>query len=136
MADVVEGGELHDGQRICFIPVCFICNCNMGNEGIYRCAEHCKKNDEEGVVDADIVATTPPEKEKGSRKGAKINIKDISWDDIVFGEHQETHGGPMVQSCTTIGGFDAMALTTVELWELAANLKLTGYRSKSKFDDL
>jgi hypothetical protein len=86
------------------------------------------------IVDADIVAMTPPEKEKGSRKGAKINIKDISWDHIVLGEQQEKAGGPMVQSCTTIGGFDTMALTTVELRELAANLKLTGYRSKSKFD--
>jgi hypothetical protein len=74
----------------------------MGNKGIYRCAEHCKKNDEEGVVDADIVAMIPPDKEKGSRMGAKINIKDISWDDIVLGEHQEKAGGSMVQSCTTI----------------------------------
>jgi hypothetical protein len=136
MADVVEGGELHDGQRICCIPVCSICNCNRGNEGIYRCAEHCKKNDEDCVLDAFIDAMTLPEKEKGSRKGAKINVKDISWDDIVLGEHQEKAGGPMVQSCITIGGFDAMALTTVELQELVANLKLTGYHSKSKFDVL
>ncbi len=98
--------------------------------------EQRKKNDEEGLLDADIVAMTPPEKEKGSRKGTKMNIKDISWDDVVLGKHQEEAGGPMVQSCTTIGGFDAMALTTVELQELAANLKLTGYHSKSKFDVL
>jgi hypothetical protein len=42
----------------------------------------------------------------------------------------------MVQPCTTIGEVDAMALTTVELQELVANLKLTGYHSKSKFDVL
>jgi hypothetical protein len=87
----------------------------MGNEGIYRCTEHCKKKDEEGVVDADIVAMMLPDKEKGSRKDDKINIKDISWDEIVLGERQEKAGGPMVQSCTTIGRIDAMALTTVEL---------------------
>jgi hypothetical protein len=115
MADVVEGGELHDGRLIFCIPVCSICNCNRGDEGLYRCAVHFKNNAEDFAVGAFIDALTPPEKEKGSRKGAKINVKDITWDDIVLGEHQEKAGGPMVQSCTTIGGFDAMALATVEL---------------------
>ncbi len=79
MADVVEGGELHDGRLIliCFIPVCSICNCNRGNKGIYRCAVHSKNIAEDVAVDAFIDAMMPPEKEKGSRKGAKNTVKKL-----------------------------------------------------------
>ncbi len=64
-----------------------------------------------------------------------VEVKTVTWDSIIVGDRQSTKPGEgMVKSVVAICGFEAMDFSTDFLRALCAKLKLTGYRSKAKFD--